>query len=203
MSYRSNYMLRSLCALGLIGSVAGCSSDPTLYTVAAVAGDALAGGPAVVEIRTPVVSPRLDRDTIVEADRGYHLKMASGDSWSEPLGDMIGHVLSRDLSQRLPATTVFAQNDAVTTTPQAFVELTINRFEADPSGYAVVSGALSVHPAGSMVSPVMTYPIEWKSKDVTTGNTDRLVAQLSAGVAAISEQAAQHLRTLPLPHITQ
>lgn len=57
MSYRSNYMLRSLCALGLIGSVAGCSSDPTLYTVAAVAGDARAGGPAVVEIRTPVVSP--------------------------------------------------------------------------------------------------------------------------------------------------
>lgn len=115
-----------------------------------------AGGPAVVEIRTPVVSARLDRDTIVKASEDYQTKLASGSSWSEALPDMLGHTLMTDLAQRLPGTTVFAQDDAVTTTPAAYVELTIRNFEADSAGHALVTGMLSVHPAGKMIGPVMT-----------------------------------------------
>ncbi|MDE7540670.1 PqiC family protein [Gluconobacter sphaericus] len=186
-------------ALGLTGLLSACSSDPTLYTLAPLSGVSQAGGPAVVEVRTPVVSARLDRDTIVKASEDYQTKLASGSSWSEALPDMLGHTLMTDLAQRLPGTTVFAQDDAVTTTPAAYVELTIRNFEADSVGHALVTGMLSVHPAGKMIGPVVTTPVVWQSSEPVVSSTAKLTAALSQGVASIADQAAAKLRVLPQP----
>ncbi|MBF0889030.1 MULTISPECIES: PqiC family protein [Gluconobacter] len=186
-------------ALGMSGLLAACSSDPTLYTLAPVPGVAQAGGPVVVEVRTPVVSTRLDRDTIVRANEDYQTRLASGTSWSEPLSDMVGQTLTSDLAQRLPGTTVFAENDAVSTTPSAYVELTVRNFEADSAGHALVTGTLSVHPAGKMIGPVLTSPVVWQSQDAVASSTTKLTAALSQGVAAIADQAAEKLRLLPPP----
>ncbi|MBS1092094.1 membrane integrity-associated transporter subunit PqiC [Gluconobacter sp. Dm-74] len=186
-------------ALGMSGLLAACSSDPTLYTLAPVPGVAQAGGPVVVEVRTPVVSTRLDRDTIVRANEDYQTRLATGTSWSEPLSDMVGQTLTSDLAQRLPGTTVFAENDAVSTTPSAYVELTVRNFEADSAGHALVTGTLSVHPAGKMIGPVLTSPVVWQSQDAVASSTTKLTAALSQGVAAIADQAAEKLRLLPPP----
>ncbi|EHH67117.1 hypothetical protein GMO_27370 [Gluconobacter morbifer G707] len=185
--------------LGLTGLLAGCSSDPTLYTLAPLPGVSQAGGPTVVEVRTPVVAARLDRDSIVRANDDYQMKLVSGGSWSEALPEMINHTLTTDLAQRLPGTTVFSQNDAVSTTPRAYVELTIRNFEADSAGHVLVTGSLAVHPAGTMISPVMTGPIVWQSSDVVGTDTRKLVQDLSQGVASIADQAAAKLRILPPP----
>ncbi|GEK96366.1 PqiC family protein [Gluconobacter kanchanaburiensis] len=192
-------VLSLMGAMALTGLLAACSSDPTLYALAPVPGVPQAGGPVVVEVRTPVVSARLDRDTIVKSSSDYQLKLAAGASWSEALPDMIAHTLSTDLAQRLPGTTVFAENDAVTTTAAAYVELTIRNFEADARGYALVNGMLSVHPAGKMIGPVMTVPVSWRSSEPVASETARLAAALSQGVAAIADQAAASVRTLPPP----
>ncbi|MBF0892394.1 membrane integrity-associated transporter subunit PqiC [Gluconobacter sp. LMG 1744] len=186
-------------ALGMSGLLTACSSDPTLYTLAPVPGVAQAGGPVVVEVRTPVVSTRLDRDTIVRANEDYQTRLATGTSWSEPLSDMVGQTLTSDLAQRLPGTTVFAENDAVSTTPSAYVELTVRNFEADSAGHALVTGTLSVHPAGKMIGPVLTSPVVWQSQDAVASSTTKLTAALSQGVAAIADQAAEKLRLLPSP----
>lgn len=192
-------LLSLMGALGMAGFLTACSSDPTLYTLAPVPGVAQAGGPVVVEVRTPVVSARLDRDTIVRANSDYQTRLATGTSWSEALPDMVGHTLTGDLAQRLPGTTVFAENDAVSTTPSAYVELTLRNFEADSVGHALVTGTLSVHPAGKMIGPVLTSPLVWQSQDVVASNTTKLTAALSQGVAAIADQAAEKLRLLPPP----
>ncbi|MBS1077676.1 membrane integrity-associated transporter subunit PqiC [Gluconobacter kondonii] len=192
-------LLSLMGALGMSGFLAACSSDPTLYTLAPVPGVAQAGGPVVVEVRTPVVSARLDRDTIVRANEDYQTHLATGTSWSEPLSDMVGQTLTSDLAQRLPGTTVFAENDAVSTTPSAYVELTVRNFEADSAGHALVTGTLSVHPAGKMIGPVLTSPVVWQSQDVVVSSTTKLTAALSQGVAAIADQAAEKLRLLPPP----
>ncbi|KXV19056.1 PqiC family protein [Gluconobacter oxydans] len=202
MTQSSTSRLRFLSlvgALGLTGLLLACSSDPTLYTLAPLPGVSQAGGPAVVEVRTPIVSARLDRDTIVKASEDYQTKLASGSSWSEALPDMLGHTLMTDLAQRLPDTTVFAQDDAVTTTPAAYVELTIRNFEADSAGHALVTGMLSVHPAGKMIGPVMTTPVVWQSPEPVASSTTKLTAALSQGVASIADQAAAKLRVLPPP----
>ncbi|MBS1075429.1 membrane integrity-associated transporter subunit PqiC [Gluconobacter sp. Dm-73] len=192
-------LLSLMGALGMSGLLAACSSDPTLYTLAPVPGVAQAGGPVVVEVRTPVVSTRLDRDTIVRANEDYQTRLATGTSWSEPLSDMVGQTLTSDLAQRLPGTTVFAENDAVSTTPSAYVELTVRNFEADSAGHALVTGTLSVHPAGKMIGPVLTSPVVWQSQDAVASSTTKLTAALSQGVAAIADQAAEKLRLLPPP----
>ncbi|MEN3167737.1 PqiC family protein [Gluconobacter sp. OJB] len=190
-------LLSLMGALGMTGLLAACSSDPTLYTLAPVPGVAQAGGPVVVEVRTPVVSARLDRDTIVRANEDYQTRLAKGTSWSEALPDMVGHTLVSDLAQRLPGTTVFAENDAVSTTPSAYVELTVRNFEGDSAGHALMTGTLSVHPAGKMIGPVLTSPVVWQSQDAVASNTTKLTAALSQGVAAIADQAAEKLRLLP------
>ncbi|MBF0877319.1 membrane integrity-associated transporter subunit PqiC [Gluconobacter cerevisiae] len=190
-------LLSLMGALGMTGLLAACSSDPTLYTLAPVPGVAQAGGPVVVEVRTPVVSARLDRDTIVRANEDYQTRLATGTSWSEALPDMVGHTLVSDLAQRLPGTTVFAENDAVSTTPSAYVELTVRNFEGDSAGHALVTGTLSVHPAGKMIGPVLTSPVVWQSQDIVASNTTKLTAALSQGIAAIADQAAEKLRLLP------
>ncbi|GAN92793.1 hypothetical protein Gbth_015_130 [Gluconobacter thailandicus F149-1 = NBRC 100600] len=192
-------LLLAGCMLGLMGGLSGCSSDPKLYTLAPLPGASQMGGPTVVEVRTPVVAMRLDRDTIVRANQEYQTKLASGDSWSEALPNMIAHTLTTDLAQRLPGTTVFAQDDAVTTTPSAYVEVTIRNFEADAAGHALIMGMLSVHPAGKMIGPVLTQPFVWKSAETVDKDTVKLTAALSQGLSVLADQVATQVRVLPTP----
>lgn len=174
----------------------GCSSDPTLYSLAPVSGAAHSGGPAVVEVRTPVVSQSLDRDSIVRQDRNYKLKISHDDAWSEPLGSLIGRTLATDLSQRLPGTVVFAQNDAVASRPQAFVELTVTAFNENQNGEARLAGALSVHRAGEGTPVVLTVPVDLTTSFESHG-TGHLVAALSRMLGALADQAAGQLLSLP------
>jgi len=191
------FLSRPICAAVLMCALAGCSSDPTLYSLAPVMnGVAQAGGPSVVEVRTPVVSAQLDRDTIVKASRDYQLKLAHGDTWSEPLADMVGHTLATDLAARLPGTTVFTQNDAVATTPSAYVELTLTDFQEDANGHGILRGSLSVHPAISGVGPVLTTPLTLDA-DPHGDGTGRLVASLSALLGGVADTAAVQVRGLP------
>ncbi|MBS1035421.1 PqiC family protein [Gluconobacter cerinus] len=185
------------CMFGLAVSLTACSSDPKLYTLAPVSGVVQSGGPVVVEVRTPVVPSRLDRDTIVRQNRDYQTTLATGDSWSEALPDMIAQTLTTDLSQRLPGTTVVSQGDAVTTTPSAYVEVTIRNFEADAAGHALITGAVSVHPAQKMIGPVLTEAFAWQSPESAQLNTGKLVASLSQGLSVLADHAASRLRSLP------
>ncbi|HEX3984380.1 MAG TPA: ABC-type transport auxiliary lipoprotein family protein, partial [Acidisoma sp.] len=70
---------------------AGCSSPtPTLYTLDAVPGSVLSGGPHVVILQDVGLAPYLDRKPIVRSTSDYHIEIETNKWWGETLSAMIG-----------------------------------------------------------------------------------------------------------------
>ncbi len=139
-------------------SLAGCaSSDPAFYTLQPVPGTPVTGsalGTArSVEVRKPGLAGYLDRSDVVLKSADYQLSVTSGARWAEPLGDMIGRVLTQDLSQRLPGTNVFAEDGAISADAESRVEVDIQRFDADGSGTVTLVAQIAVE-AGRTHVPV-------------------------------------------------
>ncbi|GBQ69777.1 hypothetical protein AA103196_2308 [Ameyamaea chiangmaiensis NBRC 103196] len=178
----------------ILSGLAGCNSDPTLYSLMPWPGAAAPAPVAVVEVRTPVVAQAYDRDRIVRETKDYAIKVADSDAWSDAPGQMIARTLAQDLAQRLPGTTVFAQNDATSMSPQAFVEVTMTGFSRVASGEAVLSGTMVVHAAAKGALPTVI-PFRLTRQPSGRG-TANLVAALSELNGALADKAALVLRTM-------
>jgi uncharacterized lipoprotein YmbA len=144
----------AVCAL------AGCASpDSTFYTLQQRAGTE-ATNPSLItarniEVRTPGLAGYLDRSDIVLRDANYRLGLNEQQRWAEPLGDMIGRVLTEDLAQRLPSSSVFGAGGAISADPDARVEVDIQRFDADATGTVTLAAQVAIE-AGRTHTPVMT-----------------------------------------------
>ncbi len=142
--------MRFVPVLALLAlSVASCASpNPALYTLAPVPGAPVLGhqavGPKIVLIRQIGLARFLDRQQIVRSSENYRLDVQANDWWGEPLGSMLGRVLAEDLTQRLPGTTVYPESGAVSVTPDATVELNIQRLDADAAGHLVLAAQAAV-----------------------------------------------------------
>ncbi|WP_338421337.1 PqiC family protein [Acetobacter conturbans] len=188
--------------LASVTLVACSSSSPSLYSLQPVAARVPAVNssflplsvPTLVEVRNPTIPQTLDRDRIVLGDGGFKLDVSPSDSWSEPLSSQIPHVLTSDLRQRLPGTSFFAQDDATATTPQAYVELVVNRFSRDAAGNAVLEAQVSVHRADA--DAVKTNRSLHLSQPAPAG-TEGLVSALSALLGQVADQVSQDLKSLP------
>src|SRR5512147_1490825 len=91
-------------------ALGACSSpNPNYYSIAVRSGPSLPGGPRIVLLKDIGLASYLDRQEIVRSSEGYRLDVMSNDWWGESLGAMLGRVLVLDLSQRLPASTVYAE----------------------------------------------------------------------------------------------
>lgn len=194
------FALPMIARAALLGTslvmLAACSGDPSYYTLASVSGLSQAGGPPVIEVRTPVIAQWLDHDDIVRQDRDYKVSLAAGDAWSGALPDQIAQTLTIELAQRLPGTTIIAQNDAASTTPSAFVEVTVTGFNEDQNGQAVLRGSLSAHAAQPGAGPVVTTPILLTAHPQGR-STAALVAAMSGLLGQLADQAAAQVRMLP------
>ena len=130
-------------------ALAGCTSpEPAYFTLAAVPGQAAAGGPKLVEMQRPGLAGYLDRPGIVRANGAYQLQVAGTERWGEPLGDLVGRILSEDLNQRLPGTSVFTTAGSISAQPDARIELDVQRFDADASGDVVLLAQVAVSEDG-------------------------------------------------------
>ena len=99
------------------GGAAGgsCASpNPSLYTLAVVPGPTHPGAPRRIELREIALAHYLERSQIVRSSEDYRLDVLGNDWWGEPLDSMLSRVLVQELSQRLPGSTVFAENGAIT-----------------------------------------------------------------------------------------
>ncbi len=141
-------MLSKLWALALLASLvalAACASpNPRLYTIAPVNGAVHTGGPSVVVMQQIVVARYLERSQFVRSSENYRLDVRLDDWWGEPLASMLGRVLTDELDQRLPRTTVLSENGAVASTPDATIALNISRLDQDAAGTLVLQAQLSV-----------------------------------------------------------
>jgi uncharacterized lipoprotein YmbA len=119
--------------LGLL--LASCaSSNPTLYTLEVPPGPVRRGGPKVIELRGIGLARYLERSQIVRSSENFRLEVIPNDWWGEPLDTMIGRVLVRALTQRLPGSTIYSENGAISTEPGATLQVNLQRMDQDASG---------------------------------------------------------------------
>jgi len=134
-----------LAALVLAAALTACASpSPVLYTIAPVPGPVQTGGPKVVALQQISMARYLERSQIVRSSENYRLDVMSNDWWGEPLGAMLSRVLIEELSQRLPQSTVIGESGAVTASPDATIELNVQRLDEDASGNLILQAQASV-----------------------------------------------------------
>ena len=129
----------------LAAVLAACSSpSPVLYTIAPVQGPVQSGGPKVIVLQQIATAHYLERSQIVRSSENYRLDVMSNDWWGEPLGAMLSRVLVEELGQRLPQSTVIGETGAVSASPDATIELNVQRLDEDASGNVVLQAQASV-----------------------------------------------------------
>jgi len=108
MKTRQRYFVAALC---LTLSATGCSTspDPLLYTIAPVSGPEHSGAPNIVLLQQIGLERYLDRLQIVHSSENYRLEVMANDQWGEPLGAMLGRILTTELGQRLPRSAVIKE----------------------------------------------------------------------------------------------
>jgi uncharacterized lipoprotein YmbA len=179
----------SLIALVLAALPVACSSpDPVLYTIAPAQGRVQAGAPKVIALQQISTARYLERSQIVRSSENYRLDVMSNDWWGEPLGAMLSRVLIEELGQRLPQSTVFGESGAVTASPDATIELNVQRLDEDASGNLVLQAQASVSfkgrpgPALRNFRFVVTPPAPGIEGEVTA--ISNAVGQLADGLAS-------------------
>ena len=134
-----------LAALALAAVLAACSSpSPVLYTIAPVQGRVQPGGPKVIALQQISTAHYLERSQIVRSSENYRLDVMSNDWWGEPLSAMLSRVLTEELGQRLPQSTVIGETGAVSASPEATIELNVQRLDEDAAGDLVLQAQASV-----------------------------------------------------------
>jgi uncharacterized protein len=179
-----------LAALALGAVLAACSSpSPVLYTIAPVQGPVQPGGPKVVVLQQISTAHYLERSQIVRSSENYRLDVMANDWWGEPLSAMLSRVLTEELGQRLPQSTVIGETGAVSASPDATIELNVQRLDEDAAGNVVLQAQGSVsfkgRPAPVLRSFrfVVTPPAAGIQGEVTAIST--ALGQLADGLASM------------------
>jgi hypothetical protein len=134
-----------LAALAVAAVLMACSSpSPVLYTIAPVQGPVHPGSPKVIALQQISTAHYLERSQIVRSSENYRLDVMSNDWWGEPLSAMLSRVLTEELGQRLPQSTVIGETGAVSASPDATIELNVQRLDEDASGNVVLQAQASV-----------------------------------------------------------
>jgi hypothetical protein len=177
---------RAVAVLLTIMPAACASPNPTLYTIAVVPGPTHTGAPRVIELRSVALARYLERSQIVRSSEGYHLDVLGNDWWGEPLDSMLGRVLVQELTERLPGSTVYAENTAISVTPDATVAINVQRFDKDSSGAVVLIAQIAVTGRGAAARNVR-FSVTPPSPDTAglAGAMSTATGQLADTVAAM------------------
>jgi len=181
---------RLLVLLTTAATLASCASpDPTFYTLAAVPGMARPPGSGSIKLRRIGLAGYLDRAQIVRTGGDYRLALAAGERWGEPLGDMIGRILTEDLTQRLPGRTVFTAAGSLTTSSDVNIEIDLQRFDADPADVVTLLAQVAVEPAqgngGATEVFRLTAPAGSSATPAIVGTMSRLLGELADRIATM------------------
>jgi uncharacterized lipoprotein YmbA len=161
--------------------------------MAAARGEPQAGWAHLIQLRRPALAGYLDRAEIVSSVVAYRLHVASGDSWSEPLGDMIGRLLGEDLSERLPGSIIFTETSPISADPDAVVSLDVQRFDMGADDAVVFLAEFTVEKRPSHTA-LCSRRVELKMRPSDSG-TAALVATMSALIGQLADEVALQLRS--------
>jgi uncharacterized protein len=176
---------RRLAVLTFGAILGACSSpNPTLYTIAPVAGTEQSYGPKVVLLQQIGLDRYLERSQIVRSSENYRLDVLSNDWWGEPLSAMLSRVLVTELSQRLPRSAVISENGAVSAPADATIELNVQRLDEDASGTLVLQAQAGVTFKGRNAPTLQGFRITTRPQ---TSDTPGEVAAISTAVGQLAD----------------
>jgi uncharacterized lipoprotein YmbA len=174
-------------------ALAACSSspDPGLYVIAVRPGTAVSSGPPVVQLRDVTLPSYLDRREIVRSSEDYKIGVRSNDWWAEPLGSMLGRVLSLELSQRLPGSNVYREGGAISLDPNAVLAVNVQRLEVDASRTVQLLAQVAVEFNRPRRTASRNFTI---AKPVSATTVVAEVAAISDAVAELADGIAQMMQ---------
>ena len=171
-------------------ALAACASpNPDFYTLQPTQGTVLSGPAQIIELRRPGLAGYLDRSDVVLKSSDYHIAINDQSRWAEPMGDMIGRVLAQDLSQRLPASSVFGQSGAITADPTLRVEVDIQRFDTGADGRVTLTAEVALE-SGRSHTPVKTRNVMLQAAPAAPGAAN-LAATMSGLLGQLADRVAQ------------
>ena len=181
--------LLGIAALAVVGA---CSSpNPALYTISVVSGPTTLRGPPVVSVREVSIARYLERPQIVRGSSSNRLEVRSNEWWGEPLAPMLTRVLVEDLSQRLPNSVVYGENGAINSSPDATVEVNIERLDATGvQTVDLVAHAAVIFASGKGQRSLRTVRVQETSSSADIASQ---VAAMSAAVGRLSGTILQQL----------
>ena len=139
----------------------------------------------MIELRAIAVAHYLERSQIVRSSEDLRLDVLGGDWWGEPLDAMLGRVMSQELTQRLPGSTVYAENGAITANAGATVAINVQRLDADASGAMVLIAQVAVTSARGSATRTVRYAVA-----PTAPGTPGLVNAMSGAVGQLADTVA-------------
>jgi hypothetical protein len=181
-------MTRRIWLTGAVWLLTSCASpNPVLYTLEPPPGPVRRNGPRVIELRSIGLARYLERSQIVRSSENFRLDVLPNDWWGEPLDAMIGRTLSRALTQRLPGSTVYLENGAISAEPDATVQVNVQRLDQDAAGaIRLVAQFAVVRRSGDTRSVTIEVPVH----GATTAD---LVAAMSDAAGQLADRIAAAL----------
>jgi uncharacterized lipoprotein YmbA len=170
----------------LLGVVpAACQSpNPLLYTLTVVPGPERPGAPHLIELRAVAVAHYLERSQIVRSSEDFRLDVSGNDWWGEPLDAMMGRVLTQELTQRLPGSTVYGENGAISTNSDDRIAINLQRLDADHTGAVILIAQIGIT-GGVTATRTVRYSVPPPS-----GDTAGLVSAMSTAVGQLADTVA-------------
>lgn len=184
-------MRRSVLSFVAVLGAAACGSSPEpVYYSLSVAQQETRPASAgrswahLIKLRRPALPGYLDRAEIVTRVSGFRLRVASGESWSEPLGDMVGRVLADDLSRRLGDVVVFTEASPISSDPDAIVSVDIQRFDIGDDGAMTLRAEIAVERvAGHALVTARHVELHARPSASSTAALAGAMSELLAGLA--------------------
>jgi uncharacterized lipoprotein YmbA len=165
--------------------LAACSSpDPVLYTIAMAPGATQAAGPNIVLLDRVEIPRYLDRSQIVKSSENYRLDVSSNDWWGEPLPAMLRRVLRDELAQRLPQSTVLGEGASGSISPDATIDLDLQRLDEDSGGNVVLQAQASLSFKGRKAPVLRSFRFSVPASAATSAGE---VAAISIAVGKLAD----------------
>jgi uncharacterized protein len=174
----------------LLVALCGCGSSPhqTFYTLYSEPGSATQDVALEIELRRPGMPGYLDRPNLVRRGAGGRLDISGTDRWATDLGELVAATLARNLTQRLPRSTVYTESGAITSRPDVRVEVDLQQFEA-VDGVVRLEAQVALHWAGGAAARIERYELteepEGAATEATVAAMSRLLAKLSESIAGL------------------
>ena len=188
------FAIASSIASSITSSITGCGSSPevTFYALSPTSGVLEKATPHAIRIRRPGLAGYLDRPEIVRRVVNYRLGVAATDRWGSPLDVMIGRVIAEDVELRLPGSSVYTEDGAITADADATVEIDIQRFDVGEAGELVLVAEVAIE-KGSAHGAVASRGVRLSAKPKSDA-TPSFVAAMSDLLGQLADQVVVMLR---------